>query len=165
MSKAAIIEELEEEQLKTDIPNFRVGDTLRVHIRIIEGTKERIQVFTGTVIARKGAGLSETLILHRVVYGKGMERIFLLHSPKVAKIEVIRRGKVRRSKLYYLRGTYGKKAKVRELLSEKREGSKKKEKVSSTVDEDPVAVKDDVSKEKDSEVVKIEKPLEEPTSE
>ncbi|GAB4225555.1 MAG: 50S ribosomal protein L19 [Chlamydiales bacterium] len=113
MSRNAIIEKLEKDQLKKDIPPFRVGDTIRVHLRIIEGNKERIQIFMGTVIARKGFGLSETVSLHRVAYGEGMERVFLIHSPRVAKIEVVKHGKVRRSKLYYLRGTKGKAARVK----------------------------------------------------
>lgn len=113
MSKAAIILKLEQNQLKNDIATFNVGDTVKVHTRIIEGEKERIQVFTGTVIARKGCGLSETFSLHRVAYGEGMERVFLLHSPRIAKIEVIKEGQVRRSKLYYLRGTSGKASKVK----------------------------------------------------
>ena len=103
-------------QIKNDIPEFRVGDSLRISLRIIEGEKERIQVFSGTVIARQGAGSSETIILHRVAYGCSIERVFYLHSPKIAKIEVTRRGKVRRAKLYNLRGAFGKKAKVKELI-------------------------------------------------
>jgi large subunit ribosomal protein L19 len=113
MSRSAIIEKLESQQLKKNIPSFHIGDTIRVHIRIIEGDKERIQVFTGTVIARKGTGLSETFSVHRVAYGEGMERVFLLHSPRIAKIEVTKEGHVRRSKLYYLRGTSGKASKVK----------------------------------------------------
>jgi large subunit ribosomal protein L19 len=113
MSRSAIIEKLEKQQLKKEIPSFNIGDTVRVHIRIIEGDKERTQVFTGTVIARKGTGLSETFSVHRVAYGEGMERVFLLHSPRIAKIEVVKEGHVRRSKLYYLRGTSGKAAKVK----------------------------------------------------
>jgi large subunit ribosomal protein L19 len=112
MSKAAIIQKLEKESLKTDIPDFAPGDTLRIHNRIIEGTKERIQVFLGTVIGRSGSGLSETVKMYRVAYGSGMERVFLLHSPRIAKIEVVKRGRVRRAKLYYLRGAKGKRAKV-----------------------------------------------------
>jgi len=113
MSRSAVIEKLESQQLKKDITSFCIGDTVRVHIRIIEGNKERLQVFTGTVIARKGTGLSETFSVHRVAYGEGMERVFMLHSPRIAKIEVAQEGDVRRSKLYYLRGTSGKKAKVK----------------------------------------------------
>lgn len=130
MSNAAIVEEIEASQIKSDIPEFSVGDTVKVHVRIVEtavqdekgkkakgpAEKERIQVYTGTVIARKGKGLSETFSVHRVAYGEGMERVFLLHSPRIALIEVSKRGRVRRSKLYYLRGSSGKKSKVQELL-------------------------------------------------
>ncbi|MCH9633912.1 MAG: 50S ribosomal protein L19 [Chlamydiae bacterium] len=116
MSKNPIIQELEKEALKTDIPEFNIGDTVKVHTRIIEGAKERIQVFAGTVIARKGTGISETFSLHRVAYGEGMERVFVLNSPRIARIELMRRGKVRRAKLYYLRGTAGKAAKVKARL-------------------------------------------------
>ena len=120
MSQGALIEEIESSQLKTDIPEFCVGDTVKVHIRIIEGEKERIQVFTGTVIARKGSGFSETFSVYRIAYGVTMERVFILHSPRIAKIEVIRKGKVRRAKLYYLRGVSGKKAKVKERIATKK---------------------------------------------
>lgn len=113
MSRSAIIEKLQSQQLKKNIPQFGIGDTVRVHLRIIEGDKERLQVFTGTVIARKSSGLSETFSVHRVAYGEGMERVFMLHSPRIAKIEVVKEGHVRRSKLYYLRGTSGKAAKVK----------------------------------------------------
>lgn len=116
MKQCQVIQALEEEHVKKDIPAFRVGDTLNIHTRIIEGEKERVQVFTGTVIARRGSGLSETIALYRVSYGAGMERVFMLHSPKIAKIEVARTGKVRRGKLYYLRGTSGKKSKVKEHI-------------------------------------------------
>lgn len=124
MSKAIAIQKLESKQTKKDIPYFRVGDTIRVHTRIIEGEKERVQVFMGTVIARTGSGLSETVSLHRVAYGEGMERVFPIHSPRIAKIEVVKEGKVRRAKLYYLRGTSGKKAKVRGLVGRRRGGGK-----------------------------------------
>lgn len=120
MSRDALLEEIEASQLKTDIPHFNVGDTIKVHIRIIEGEKERIQVFSGTVIARKGSGLSETFSMYRVAYGAGMERVFSLHSPRIAKIELVRSGKVRRAKLYYLRGASGKKAKVKEKIGRKK---------------------------------------------
>ena len=113
MRKHAVIAKLESEQLKKDIPNFRIGDTIRVHTRIIEGEKERIQIFTGTVIARKVSGLSETFSLYRVAYGEGMERVFTLHSPRIAKLEIVKEGQVRRAKLYYLRGTSGKASKVK----------------------------------------------------
>lgn len=113
MSKPQIIQNLEKKQMKKNAGSFRVGDTVRVHTRIIEGEKERIQIFTGTVIARKGTGLSETFSVHRVAYGEGMERVFPLHSPRIAKIEVVKEGHVRRGKLYYLRGTSGKASKVK----------------------------------------------------
>ena len=116
MSRVRLIEEIEQEQLKKDIPEFAVGDTLKVHAKIIEGNKERIQAITGTVIARKGKGLSETFSLYRIAYGAAMERVFPIHSPRIAKIEVMKKGKVRRSKLYYLRGAFGKKAKVKEQI-------------------------------------------------
>lgn len=116
MSQCQLIKEFESNQLKDSIPEFAVGDTISVHMRIIEGSKERIQVFTGTVIAIKGSGLSKTVSLYRVAYGSGMERVFMLHSPRIAKIEVMRRGKVRRNKLYFLRGTFGKKSKVKEKI-------------------------------------------------
>ncbi len=110
-----LIREIEAEQLKSR-PDFSVGDTIKVHQKIVEGNKERIQVFTGTVIARKGKGVSETFSVHRVAYGEGMERVFMLHSPRIDKIELMRRGRVRRAKLYYLRGKSGKKARVRQQL-------------------------------------------------
>lgn len=121
MKQCQAIQELEAEQLKKDVPVFRVGDSISVHQRIAEGDKERIQIFTGTVIARRGGGLSETVTLYRHSYGAGIERIFLLHSPKVAKIEVVRTGKVRRGKLYYLRGTSGKASKIKEHIGPKGE--------------------------------------------
>jgi large subunit ribosomal protein L19 len=116
MSKLDIVKQLEATQLKQDVPHFRVGDTLRLHIRIIEGEKERIQMFTGTVIARKGAGLSETMTLYRVAFGGTVERVFVINSPRIAKIERLTVGHVRRAKLYYLLGKKGKKAKVRQKV-------------------------------------------------
>ena len=109
-----IIERLEKEQIKQDIPDFRVGDTLTVHVRIVEDERERIQIFTGICIARKKSGIRESITLRRVTYGLGVERVFLLHSPQIAKIEVVKRGAVRRAKLYYLREKKGKKARVKE---------------------------------------------------
>lgn len=113
MSKHQLIQKLEKKSMKKNAGNFHVGDTVKVHTRIIEGEKERIQVFTGTVIARKGTGISETFSVHRVAYGEGMERVFPIHSPRIAKIEVMKEGHVRRGKLYYLRGTSGKASKVK----------------------------------------------------
>jgi large subunit ribosomal protein L19 len=112
MSKSAVIQKLEEGSL-IKRPNFKVGDTVNVHTRIIEGSKERVQVFQGTVIAKKGSGLSATFTVHRVAYGEGMERVFMVHSPRISKIEILRRGRVRRAKLNYIRGKKGKKAKVK----------------------------------------------------
>ena len=102
-------------QLKSDIPEFRPGDTLAVHVRVIEGDKERIQVFQGVCIKRKGGGINESFTVRKISNGIGVERIFPLHSPRVAKIEVKRRGKVRRAKLYYLRNLRGKAARIKEL--------------------------------------------------
>ncbi len=104
------------EQLKQEVPQFNVGDTVRVHNKIVEGTRERIQLFEGTVIAKKNGGISETFTVRRVSYGVGVEKTFPLHSPRVEKVEVIRTGKVRRAKLYYLRDRVGKAAKVKELI-------------------------------------------------
>ena len=104
------------EQLKESVPTFHVGDTIRVHNKIKEGTRERIQMFEGTVIARHGGGISETFTVRRVAYGVGVEKTFPLHSPNVADIDVIRYGKVRRAKLYYLRERFGKAAKVKERV-------------------------------------------------
>ena len=112
--KVSLIEELRKENLKTDIPNFGVGDTIQVDVRIIEGGKERIQAFTGTVIGRNGGGIAETVTVRRISHGQGVERILPLHSPRVAKITVIRQGLVRRAKLYYLREAVGNAARVKE---------------------------------------------------
>jgi large subunit ribosomal protein L19 len=114
MGKHESIQKFEEGRMKKDLPEFRVGDTLRIRSRILEeGGKERLQTFTGTVIAKKGEGISETVSLHRVAYGEGMERVFYLHSPLIHGIEVVSKGQVRKSKLYYLRGLSGKAAKVK----------------------------------------------------
>ncbi len=109
-----IIQALGQEQMKNDIPEFRPGDTVRVHVKVVEGTRERIQVFEGVVIRRRGSGLQETFTVRRMSYGVGVERIFPVHSPRVDKIEVTRRGKVRRAKLYYLRDRVGKAARIKE---------------------------------------------------
>ncbi|MES2272946.1 MAG: 50S ribosomal protein L19 [Chlamydiota bacterium] len=108
------MEEVETQYMKKDVTPFNIGDTIRVSTRITEGEKERLQAFIGTVIAKKGMGLSETFTLYRNAYGSSMDRVFLLHSPRISAIEVIRPGKVRRAKLYYLQGRSGKAAKVRE---------------------------------------------------
>ncbi|OAO85688.1 LSU ribosomal protein L19p [Parageobacillus thermoglucosidasius] len=109
-----LIQEITKEQLRTDLPDFRPGDTVRVHVKVIEGNRERIQVFEGVVIKRRGAGISETFTVRKVSYGVGVERTFPVHTPKIAKLEVVRRGKVRRAKLYYLRQLRGKAARIKE---------------------------------------------------
>ncbi len=106
------LNQVESEYLRSDIPEFRPGDTLRVHVRVIEGSKERIQVFQGVVIARRGGGTRETITVRKISSGVGVERIFPLHSPTVEKYEVVRRGRVRRAKLYYLRDLRGKAARI-----------------------------------------------------
>ena len=111
-----IIKEIENEQLKSEVPEFNVGDTVKVHVQIKEGDKSRIQIFEGTVIAKKHGGISETFTVRRVAHGCGIERVFPLHSPVVDKVEVVRYGKVRRAKLYYLRDRVGKAAKVKEQI-------------------------------------------------
>jgi large subunit ribosomal protein L19 len=113
MSK--VIETLEQQQLRTDLPRFKAGDTVRVHFRVIEGQRQRIQVFEGIVLKRQGAGVRETFTVRKQSFGVGVERTFPLHSPKIDKIDVQAIGDVNRAKLYYLRGKVGKKARVREL--------------------------------------------------
>ncbi len=110
----SVLKSLEGKHLKENIPDFNTGDTLRVHVKIVEGDKERIQVFQGTVISRKGGGVSESFTVRKVTAGIGVERVFPLHSPNISKIQVMKRGRVRRSKLYYLRGLRGKKARIAE---------------------------------------------------
>ena len=109
-----IIQELEKEQLRSDIPDFRPGDTVRVHAKIVEGTRERIQMFEGVVIARQGSGVREMFTVRRISYGIGVERMFPVHSPRIEKIDVLHKGKVRRAKLYYVRGLTGKAARIKE---------------------------------------------------
>lgn len=101
-------------QLRTDIPEFRAGDTLAVHVRVIEGDKERIQLFQGVCIKRKGSGINETFTVRKISNGVGVERIFPLHSPRLAQIDLVKRGKVRRAKLYYLRNLRGKAARIKD---------------------------------------------------
>ncbi|MBQ3571458.1 MAG: 50S ribosomal protein L19 [Clostridia bacterium] len=113
---ATIIEQINQENLKAETPSFNVGDTVRVSFKVIEGTRERIQIFEGTVIAKRHGGISETFTVRRLSFGIGVERTFPIHSPKITKVDVVRRGKVRRAKLYYLRGRTGKAAKVKEVL-------------------------------------------------
>jgi large subunit ribosomal protein L19 len=108
-----LMELVEREQLRTDLPDFRVGDTIRVHVKIVEGEKERIQPFEGVVIRKKKGGIRSSFSVRKISYGIGVERVFPLHSPRVDRIDVISRGKVRRAKLFYLRGLKGKAARIR----------------------------------------------------
>lgn len=110
-----IIRSIEKAQLRTDLPEFGIGDTVRVFVKVVEGTRERLQAFEGTVIARRNGSIHETFTVRRVSYGIGVERTFPLHSPRLDHIEVIRHGKVRRAKLYYLRNLQGKAAKIKEV--------------------------------------------------
>ena len=114
------IRAIEAEQLKAEPGDFRIGDTVRVHFKIVEGKTERVQVFEGIVIARKRAGSNATFTVRKISYGVGVERVFPLHSPKIVKVVRVREGRVRRSKLYYLRGRTGKAAKVTQLIRRKR---------------------------------------------
>ncbi len=109
-----IIKAIESEQIRKDIPDFNVGDTVRVYVKVVEGNRQRLQAFEGVVIQRKNGGLRETFTVRRVSYGVGVERTFPLHSPMIDHIDVIRRGKVRRAKLFYLRKKVGKAAKIKE---------------------------------------------------
>jgi len=118
-----IIQDLEKQQLKASVPEFGIGDTVEVGVKIAEGDKERIQTFVGTVIGRRGGGLAETFTVRRIVQGEGVERVFMLHSPKVVGIEVTRHGQVRRAKLHYLRDRVGKATRVkgRRVMTSKKE--------------------------------------------
>ncbi|HCS75281.1 MAG TPA: 50S ribosomal protein L19 [Clostridiales bacterium] len=109
-----IIKQIEKEQLRKDMPEFSIGDTVRVFVKVVEGTRERLQAFEGTIIKRNGGGISETFTVRRLSYGVGVERTFPIHSPRIDHVEVVRRGKVRRARLYYLRDRIGKAAKVKE---------------------------------------------------
>ncbi|MGI6517970.1 MAG: 50S ribosomal protein L19 [Bacillota bacterium] len=109
-----IVDTIEREQMRADLPDFGAGDTVRVHVRVVEGARERIQVFEGVVLGRSGSGLSESFTVRKISSGIGVERIFPVHSPKIDKIEVVRYGDVRKAKLYYLRGRVGRRARIRE---------------------------------------------------
>lgn len=111
-----IIEQINQENIKAEVPSFNVGDTVKVSVKVIEGTRERIQGYEGIVIAKRGGGISETFTVRRISFGVGVERTFPLHSPKIADIKVIKKGSVRRAKLYYLRKLTGKAAKVKEVM-------------------------------------------------
>ncbi len=114
-----IIQELESEQLKTDIPGFSPGDSVRVQVRVKEGNRERLQAFEGVVIAKRNRGLNSAFTVRKISHGEGVERVFQTHSPAIASIEVVRRGDVRRAKLYYLRGRTGKAARIKEKIVSK----------------------------------------------
>ena len=111
-----LIKELNKETLQNEVPSVQIGDTVRVHVKVKEGSRERIQVFEGTVIAKKHGGIEETITVRRISYGIGVEKVFPVHSPSIATIEIVRSGDVRRAKLYYVRGRVGKGAKVKEKL-------------------------------------------------
>ena len=111
-----VIRAIEAEQIRTDLPEFRVGDTIKVHVKVSEGSRDRIQVFEGTVLKKQNGGLRETFTVRRIAYGVGVERTFPLNAPVISMIEVVRKGKVRRAKLFYLRDRVGKSAKVKEIL-------------------------------------------------
>jgi len=124
-----IIEQLDKEQLdilvaKRDVPEFQAGDTLRIHVKVTEGTRERVQIFEGVCIARKNAGINSAFTVRKISYGEGVERIFPLYSPRINRIEVVRRGVVRRAKLYYLRGLRGKSARIAERATVHRDPAK-----------------------------------------
>lgn len=112
-----IISEIVKDQLKADVTPFSIGDTVKVYVKVVEGNRERIQVFEGIVIARQNSGINETFTVRKVAYGVGVERCFPIHSPRIDRIEVVRKGRVRRAKLYYLRDCVGKAAKVKERRS------------------------------------------------
>lgn len=116
MNPTQVVEDIVAKQLKTgkDLPDFSIGDTVNVHVRIIEGDKERIQVYQGVLIARKGRGVNETITVRRIVANEGVERVFPLHSPRIAQLEIVRRGDARRAKLFYLRGRSGKSRRLRD---------------------------------------------------
>ncbi len=151
-----IIKSIEHEQLKNTIPDLKVGNTVRVHVRIKEGNKERIQVFEGIIIKKQGGGLNETFTVRKISYGVGVEKTFLIHSPLVEKVEVVRVGKARRAKLYYLRERTGKASKTKEL-------------VGARIENKEIVLKEDLTEEpaeeKVAEVVSKEVKPEEPVAE
>ena len=152
-----IVKSIEHEQLKNSIPEIRVGNTVRVHVKIKEGNKERIQVFEGIVIKKQGGGVNETFTVRKISYGVGVEKTFLIHSPLVEKVEVVRVGKARRAKLYYLRERTGK-------------ASKTKEMVGARIENKEIVIKEDLAEEPVQEVVEettetVETPVEEKTTE
>ena len=114
-----ILKSITQDQLRSDLPELNIGDTVKLYVKVKEGAKERIQMFEGTIISKKHGGIQQTITVRRVSYGVGVERTFPVNSPKIESIEVVRRGKVRRAKLYYLRDRVGKRAKVKELIVRK----------------------------------------------
>jgi ribosomal protein L19 len=152
-----VLDAIDAASLRKDIPNFRPGDELKVHVRVIEGNKSRVQVFQGLVIARRGSGIRETFTVRKISYGVGVERVFPVHAPVIEKIELVRKGEVRRSKLYYLRDLRGKAAKIRE-----RRGGEDLETIYSDTSTAPVAEKVESIIETPSAVAEeiVETPLE-----
>ena len=117
-----ILKQIEQSQLKQDVPDFRPGDTVRVEVKVVEGSRERLQAFEGVVIKRAGQGLTETFTVRRTAYGVTVERIFPIHSPRVASIKLVRQGRVRRAKLYYMRERFGKAARIKEIRCYEEQG-------------------------------------------
>lgn len=145
---------IEKSQLRDDIPGFRPGDTVKVHVRVVEGTRERVQVFQGVVIRRQGGGIRETFTVRKISFGVGVERTFPVHSPSIAKLEIVSRGKVRRAKLYYLRDLRGKKARIKERRDAEIE-------MVTTAEEEPVESEEAVAQAEDAEAVADEAAAEE----
>jgi large subunit ribosomal protein L19 len=154
MSK--IIEELERAQLRTGIPQFKAGDTVRVHFQVIEGERRRVQVFEGVVIKRQGAGARETFTVRKQSFGVGVERTFPVHSPKIEKIERTAIGDVNRAKLYYLRGRVGKKARIREIRQDKNKFAAPTEAVAPEPEEEPVESQEGAEPEVEEQVAEAE---------
>lgn len=119
-----LIDQIDAASLRDDVPDFRAGDTLKVHVKVVEGARSRVQVFQGVVIARQGGGVSETFTIRKISFGVGVERTFPVHTPSIARIEVVTRGDVRRAKLYYLRNLSGKKARIKEKLPARTQAAK-----------------------------------------
>lgn len=149
---------IEKSQLRDDIPGFRPGDTVKVHVRVVEGTRERVQVFQGVVIRRQGGGIRETFTVRKISFGVGVERTFPVHSPSIAKLEIVSRGKVRRAKLYYLRDLRGKKARIKERRDAEIE-------MVTTAEEEPVESEEAVAQAEDAEVAVDQAPVEETAEE
>lgn len=147
------IAQLEQAYMKNDHPNFKSGDTLKVHVRIIEGDKERIQIFQGVVIGRRGSGTGETFTVRKISSGIGVERVFPFYSPNIAKIELIRSGQVRRSKLYYLRELTGKSARIKELLTDQDKSANVKKEQSA--DPVPEVTAEPVPEDKAEKVIEV----------